>query len=66
MRDRSVEDHDWWYSEYAEFEDFVGIGDERTIALVEHLHQHGEPGVIINRLLKANGLEHGPCNTREA
>ncbi len=63
--DESIPDEKWWYSPYAEFEDFVGIGEERTRQLVEKLGRHGMSEFILNRLLKANGLPHGPCNTQE-
>jgi hypothetical protein len=64
MIDKSVPDIDWWFSDYASFEDFVGIGEERVVALAEQLHGGGLT-FTANRLLKANGLEHGPCNTSE-
>jgi hypothetical protein len=64
MIDPNVPDIDWWFSDYATFEDFVGIEDERVLALAEQLHG---AGLIFtaNRLLKANELPHGPCNTSE-
>lgn len=64
MKDLSVPDIDWWFSDCAEFEDFIGIGDERVLALAERLHRGGLI-YTANRLLKANGLPHGPCNTSE-
>lgn len=64
MIDESVSDIDWWFSEYASFEDFVGIGNERVLALAEQLLGGGLT-FTANRLLKANGLPHGPCNTSE-
>ena len=64
MTDLSVPDIDWWFSDYAEFEDFVGIGDKRVLALAEELSS-ASLTFTANRLLKANGLPHGPCNTRE-
>ena len=63
-KDTSVPDIDWWFSDYAEFEDFVGIGDERVLALAKRLRIQGWT-FQANRLLKANHLPHGPCNTRE-
>jgi len=65
MIDESVPGIDWWFSDYASFEDFVGIGDERVLALAEQLSGAGLT-FTANRLLKANGLPHGPCNTKEA
>jgi hypothetical protein len=64
MIDPNVSDIDWWFSDYASFEDFVGIGQERALALAERLHGGGLI-YTANRLLKANGLPHGPCNTSE-
>ena len=59
-----IPDEQGWFSEYAEFEDFVGIGEERVTKLADNLR--GRISVyLINRLLKANGLPHGPTNTRE-
>ena len=63
--DESVPDLVWWFSEYAEFEDFVGIGEERINVLVEGLRDRGISRYIINRLLKANGMRHGPTNSVE-
>jgi hypothetical protein len=65
MTDLSVPDIDWWHSAYSEFEDFVGIGDERVLALADQLRERGASNFTINRLLKANELPHGPCNTSE-
>ena len=65
MIDPNVSDIDWWFSDYASFEDFVGIGEERVTALAGQLHGAGLT-FTANRLLKANNLPHGPCNTSEA
>jgi len=54
--DQSIPDHVWWFSDFAEFEDFVGIGEERTLALAEHLDEVHYPQVIIERLLRANNI----------
>ena len=64
MKDTSVPDIDWWFFNYATFEDFVGIGRERTLALADQLRDRGWY-FQANRLLKANALPHGPCNTKE-
>jgi hypothetical protein len=64
MIDQTVSDIDWWFSDWAEFEDFVGIGPERTQVLAEQL-QGRVSGYLINRLLKANNLPHGPTNEKE-
>ncbi len=63
--DHTIPDSVWWGSDYASFEDFVGIGVERVEALCRFLLGRGESVYIINRLRKANGLPHGPCNTLE-
>lgn len=63
-QDESIPDIDWWFDDYAEFEDFVGIGEKRVLTLAEQLK--GRVHIyLINRLLKANGLPHGPCNSKE-
>ncbi|MFA5766490.1 MAG: hypothetical protein WC919_01015 [Candidatus Paceibacterota bacterium] len=54
--DRSVPDHVWWFSDFAEFEDFVGIGEERAIALAEKLDDYGYSQTIIARMLTANNV----------
>lgn len=64
MKDQTVLDEVWWFKEWSEFEDFVGIGEERVKALARNLHGKTS-SYIINRLLKANGLPHGPTNTKE-
>jgi hypothetical protein len=53
-KDQSVSDIEWWFSDFAEFEDFVGIGEERAIALAEELDDRGYPQVAIRRMLTAN------------
>jgi hypothetical protein len=63
--DQGISDHVWWYSDFSEFEDFVGIGEQRIQDLAENLRRGGTSEFIINRLLKANGLKHGPCNSKE-
>jgi hypothetical protein len=68
--DRSVPDHVWWFSEFAEFEDFVGIGEERAIALAEKLDDYGYPQTIIARMLTANNIPLNkvfvvPCSQTE-
>lgn len=63
-RDKSIPDEVWWFKEWSEFEDFVGIGDDRVIDLSINLEGRVSP-YIINRLLKANGLPHGPTNTMD-
>ena len=63
-RDQSIPDEVWWFKEWSEFEDFVGIGEDRVKALAKNLHGKTSP-YIINRLLKVNGLPHGPTNTKE-
>ena len=60
----SVSDFDLWLSDDSKFEDFVGIGRERTLTLAEQLRRGGWT-IEASRLLKANGLPHGPCNTSE-
>lgn len=64
FKDQSIPDAEWWVSPYAEFEHFVGIGKERVTALANFLRSRGER-FVANRLLAANGMEHGPCNTME-
>ena len=63
--DTTIPDEQWWFSDYAEFEDFVGIGTERTKALAAHLRGRVSH-YVINRLLRANGLPHGSTNAAEA
>jgi hypothetical protein len=63
-RDQSIPDSKWWDSQYSEFEHFVGIGEERVAALAAFLRNRGDR-YIANRLLEANGMKHGPRNTRE-
>ncbi len=62
----SVPDNQWWGSAYAEFEDFVGIGEERVTRLAAYLRSTGESEFIVNRLLAANNLPHGPCGATPA
>jgi hypothetical protein len=62
--DETVPDEVWWFSGFAEFEDFVGIGRERVGKLAVSLRGRVSP-YIINRLRKANRLKHGPTNTTE-
>ena len=64
MTDQSVSDIQWWFSDYADFEDFVGIGSQRVLSLADQLRDAVSP-YAINRLLRANGLPHGPCNAKE-
>lgn len=64
-KDLSVSDIKWWFSAYSNFEDFVGIGEARVLKLAEQLKENGINDCFINRLLKANKLPHGPCNTKE-
>lgn len=52
--DQSIPDEKWWFNEFAEFEDFIGIGEERAIALAEKLDDLGYPQVCIKRMLVAN------------
>ena len=59
-----IPDEAWWFSPYAEFEDFVGIGDRRVRKLARALTGRVSP-YVINRLLKANGMPHGPTNMTE-
>jgi hypothetical protein len=54
--DQSIPDHIWWFSEFAEFEDFANIGEERAIALAEKLDDYGYPQTIIARMLTANNV----------
>lgn len=62
--DQTIPDEEWWFKEWSEFEDFVGIGHDRVISLSISLEGKTSP-YIINRLLKANGLPHGPTNTMD-
>ena len=55
-RDESIPDHVWWFSDFAEFEDFVGIGEERAIALAEKLDDLEYPQLCIQRMLTANNV----------
>ncbi|MCK9558188.1 MAG: hypothetical protein M0R50_09140 [Candidatus Cloacimonetes bacterium] len=55
-RDQSISDYKWWFSEFAEFEDFVGIGEDRALTLAIELDNVGYPQVCIERMLVANGL----------
>ena len=64
VKDQTVPDDEWWFSPYAEFEDFIGIGEERVKNLAKDLKDRVSP-YAINRLLKLNGLPHGPTNTME-
>lgn len=64
VKDQTVSDEKWWFSPYADFEDFVGIGEARVKTLAKELEGRVSP-YVINRLLKANGLPHGPTNTKE-
>ena len=64
MRDESVSDEMWWFSPYAEFEDFVDLGEERIKNLVKEIEGRVSP-YVINRLLHANEMPHGPRNTME-
>lgn len=66
FRDEKVPDEEWWFDKWAEFEDFVGIGKERVERLAPKLRSRGVHEYNINRLLKANGLPHGPTNASEA
>lgn len=56
MKDQSISDYEWWFSDFAEFEDFVGIGEERVVALAEKLDDAGYSQVCIQRLLTANSV----------
>ena len=64
MKDESVPDETWWFSPYAEFEDFIGLGEERVKSLAKELEGRTS-SYVINRLLHANNLPHGPTNTME-
>ncbi len=64
VKDESISDIDWWFNPWAEFEDFVGIGEQRVRQLAVNLGNKVSI-YIINRLLKANGLPHGPTNATE-
>lgn len=64
FKDQTIPDSEWWDSPFAEFEHFVGIGEERVTALADLLRRRGQR-FIANRLLAANGMEHGPRNTVE-
>jgi len=64
VKDQTVPDDEWWFSPYAEFEDFIGIGEERVKNLAKDLKDRVSP-YTINRLLKSNGLPHGPRNMKE-
>lgn len=64
FKDQTIPDSEWWDSPYSEFEHFVGIGEERVAALATFLRNRGER-FVSNRLLAANGMEHGPCNIVE-
>lgn len=64
VHDESIPDSIWWFSPWAEFEDFVGLGRPRVRQLAKALKGKVSP-YFINRLLKANGLPHGPTNTTE-
>jgi hypothetical protein len=57
-------DIELWLSDYAEVEDFVGIGKERVLALAGELRKRGWYAEA-NGLLKANGLQQGPCTAKE-
>ena len=63
-KDQTVSDGVWWFSPYSEFEDFIDIGEDRVKSLARELKGRVSP-YLINRLLKANGLPHGPTNTSE-
>ena len=63
-QDQTIPDSEWWDSPYAEFEHFVGIGEERIIVLATFLQNRGGR-FIANRLLAANGMKHGPRNITE-
>ena len=54
--DQSISDYEWWSSEFAEFEDFVGIGEERAIKLAEKLDDAGYSQVSIERMFNANNI----------
>lgn len=64
FHDQTIPDTEWWDSPHAEFEHFVGIGEKRVAALAAFLRNRGGR-FVANRLLAANGMKHGPCNTRE-
>jgi hypothetical protein len=61
--DQTVPDEEWWWSCYADFEDFVGIGRERVLALARKLEDEVSP-VVVERLLKANGLQRNDLNSK--
>lgn len=63
--DESIPDEVWWFNEFAEFEDFVGIGEVRAKKLAEALKKKGVDSYSINRMLQANGCPHGPTNASE-
>lgn len=64
IKDETISDEEWWFSLFSDFEDFVGIGEVRVKTLLKELEGRVSP-YIINRLLKLNGLPHGPTNTKE-
>ena len=64
LHDLTISDIDWWFSDYADFEDFVDMGEERVLTLAENLKKRVSK-YVVNRLLRANGLPHGPCNMKE-
>lgn len=64
IKDETISDEEWWFSLFSDFEDFVGIGEVRVKTLAKELEGRVSP-YIINRLLKANGLPHGPTNAKE-
>ena len=57
-------DIELWLSDYAEFEDFIGLGDERVFDLAGELRKRDRYAEA-NKLLKANGLQQGPCSAKE-
>lgn len=63
--DETIPDTEWWDYSYAEFEDFIGIGENRATELASFLRNRGDR-FAANRLLAANGMKHGPLNTVEA
>ena len=64
IKDETISDEEWWFSLFSDFEDFVDVGEARVKTLAKELEGRVSP-YAINRLLKANGLSHGPTNAKE-
>jgi hypothetical protein len=65
VTDQTIPDEKWWYSDYAESEDFIGVGAARIRLLVANLKRNGESKFIINRLLHDNHMPYGLLNSAE-